>query len=143
LPGAQPPQVPPQSTSVSVPLRTPSVHDGPTQTFPVQLAPATQSLVAWHPTPMAQGGHVPPPQSVPVSAPFATPSEQLGAAHLKSVHTPLVQSPPNLHARPSPQCEQVPPQSVSVSVPFFAPSVHVAATHHPPVQTALAQSVPT
>jgi hypothetical protein len=60
---------PPQSTSVSVPFRAPSLQVGAWQTLPeqtevTQSVPARQCLVTAH------RPHAPPPQSMSVSAPF-------------------------------------------------------------------------
>jgi hypothetical protein len=69
---------PPQSTSVSVPFFTPSLHPGCVQR-PLEQYALVQSLPPMHFFPFAHAGHVPPPQSLSVSAPFSTPSLQLAA----------------------------------------------------------------
>jgi hypothetical protein len=69
---------PPQSTSVSVPLRTPSAQVGVWQTFPEQTPPAQSDATA-QPAPSVHVGHIPPPQSTSVSGPFSTPSLHAGA----------------------------------------------------------------
>ena len=72
-------QVPPQSTSVSVPFGVESVQVGSLQVLvglPVQTllrqSPATEQSLS-----LAQSGQLP-PQLTSVSLPFFTPSEQLG-----------------------------------------------------------------
>jgi hypothetical protein len=69
---------PPQSTPVSLPFSTPSLHVAFWQTPPVQT-PVVQSPPMRQPSPGPQSGQVPPPQSTSVSAPLSTPSMQVGA----------------------------------------------------------------
>lgn len=81
-------QLPPQSTSVSVPFLTPSeqveaLHMDPTQ-FAVWQSAATEQLL-----PVAHLPHVLPPQSVSVSVPFFVWSEQVGTWHVPPAHTLL------------------------------------------------------
>jgi hypothetical protein len=71
-------QDPPQSTSVSVPLRTPSVQLGAWQVDPMQ-EPESQSLPEAQCSPWVQRLGQLPPQSTSLSEPFAAPSEQDGA----------------------------------------------------------------
>jgi hypothetical protein len=68
---------PPQSTSLSVPFLTPSLHESATQRCDVVLqTPLVQSPPAEHPPPVAHlVAHVP-PQSTSVSLPSLTPSWQ-------------------------------------------------------------------
>jgi hypothetical protein len=66
---------PPQSTPVSAPSRTPSVHEGAAQR-PLTHEPTTQSLPTRQARPSAQGAQVPPPQSTSVSLPSLRPSRQ-------------------------------------------------------------------
>jgi hypothetical protein len=70
---AQGAQVPPQSTSVSVPFLTPSEQVGawhvPEHTRLVQSLATLQGCPVGH-----RAGHVVPPQSMPVSSWFAIPS---------------------------------------------------------------------
>jgi hypothetical protein len=88
LPGKQAVQVPPpQSTSLSAPFCTPSLHEGiaqvpPTHTWLVQ-SDAIEQLF-----PGAQAGQVL-PQSTSVSVPFLTPSLHEGAWQTPPAHTPL------------------------------------------------------
>jgi hypothetical protein len=89
---------PPQSTSVSAPLRTPSVHAGAWQTFPVQT-PLVQSAPVVQPWPGVQSAHVP-PQSTSVSVPLRTPSLHAGAWQTFPVQTSLVQSAPVVQSSP-------------------------------------------
>src|SRR5689334_17699859 len=74
-------QLPPQSTSVSLPFLTPSV-----QTPFEQSAPTVQTLLSAH---LLQ---VPPPQSTSVSAPFFMPSRQVPGTHLFAWQLAFVQS---------------------------------------------------
>src|SRR2546425_494158 len=77
LPAAQvDPHAPPQSTSVSVPFLTMSVHVAPAHRPAAQLI-ERQSLIATQRRPFAQALQVPPPQSTSVSAPFCAMSLQL------------------------------------------------------------------
>jgi len=69
-------QLPPQSTSVSVPFCTPSLQSGAAQVPPEQTR-LVQSIPTLQPEPGSQGGHGP-PQSGPVSPPFCWSSVQLG-----------------------------------------------------------------
>src|SRR5262245_24149448 len=64
--------LPPQSTSLSVPLRVESVHVG-ARHVPLVQTPEPQSAFAVHFLPSAQGPQEP-PQSTSVSVPFFTPS---------------------------------------------------------------------
>jgi len=81
----------------------------------------------WHcelmvqPWPAAQAQ--PPPQSVTASLPFLTPSEQVGAWHLLSLHTPDEQSEPLEQPNVSPQGKQFPPQ-----LPHICPPVQLNIT---------------
>src|SRR5690606_40831470 len=68
---------PPQSTSVSLPLRTPSSQVGAWQT-PSEHTPVAQSEPAAQTPPTAQPPQGP-PQSTSVSPPFTRPSVQEGA----------------------------------------------------------------
>jgi hypothetical protein len=151
-----PAAVPPQSTSLSFPFLTPSAglqvgamhrHGGAGQLFPVPQTPLVQSpgTAQFMPSAHFLPGAQLPPQSTLVSVPFFTESPQLGAWQLHggagqlfiTPHTPLWQSPPQLHGRdtsqraqgPSPAAQLVvpPPQSISDSVPFFTTSKQVGA----------------
>ena len=78
---------PPQSTDVSVPFFTPSVHIAPAQ-VPFEQTPVVQSPPEMHESPVAHLGHEP-PQSLSVSAPFFVPSVHVGARQVPLVHTLL------------------------------------------------------
>ncbi|MES1171648.1 MAG: hypothetical protein ABUL77_00290 [Bacteroidota bacterium] len=134
---------PPQSTSVSVPLRSRSVHSGAAQVPFTPHTPLTQSAAIAQAWPSAQrrvGAHVP-PQSTAVSVPFLTVSMQVGTAQAPAVQTPLWQLVPLApHMRPLAQDGQDPPQSTSVSVPLRVVSVQAAAAHLPVRHTPLVQS---
>jgi hypothetical protein len=125
LPFAQRGQLvePPQSTSVSPPFFTPSLHPGDWQ-MPLTHRPLVQSVFATHPRPSMHVGQPPPPQSFAVSVPFGTPSVQVGALQTPLPHTLLPQSAPALQALPAAQGVQEPPQSTSDSVPFLVWSEH-------------------
>ena len=119
--------VPPQSTSASSPLVTPSAQVGATHTLAGQTR-LWQSAETPQVLPLAQRAHEP-PQSTSVSAPFLTVSP-----HPAIWQIPLVQMPPMQLAprppqdRPAPHLfGHEPPQSASVSSPFLTPSLHVAA----------------
>src|SRR4051812_34834636 len=92
FPLPQPPQVPPpQSTSVSTPFFTVSVHVGLAHLPPLQT-PLTQSAPLPQPSPSAHGAHEP-PQSRSVSAPFLILSlheafeQRLSAPHSRSTQS--------------------------------------------------------
>jgi hypothetical protein len=129
---------PPQSTAVSVPFFTPSLHRAAAHLLLVHLplAGKMQSEFVPHGLPTAQPVQLP-PQSVSLSEPLRTMSLQAAGAHLPPVHLPLsgsLQSPFSLHTPLTAQPPQLPPQSVSVSSPFFAPSPQLAATQSPSLQ---------
>jgi hypothetical protein len=77
-------QLPPQSTSLSLPLRWPSSQLAATHSAFTQIS-LLQSEVLAQRLPFEQAGHVP-PQSMSVSEPFFALSLQLTAG---SAHTPL------------------------------------------------------
>jgi hypothetical protein len=114
---------PPQSTSVSAPLTTPSAQPWPWQSPLVQTCPS-QSVPAVQTLPAAHAGQSP-PQSTSVSLPFCTVSVHVAAAQAALKHTWVSQSVrveqpwPTAHAG-----HRGPPQSVSVSSPFIIESVH-------------------
>ena len=86
-----PQSFPPQSTSVSPPLRTRSVQLD--EHTPDAHAPLWQSVGAPHEAPSAQRGQARvPPQSTSVSPPLRTPSKQVGVMHRRELHTELSQS---------------------------------------------------
>src|SRR5690606_9627927 len=87
-------QAPPQSTSASSPLRTPSVQLPVTQR-PLTHTPLSQSAPVAQCLPLGHGAHLVPPQSTSVSSPLSTPSSQVGVSHCPLLHTPLSQSLPS------------------------------------------------
>ena len=143
-------QVPPQSTSVSVPLATASVHAAGVQVPVAPHTPLAQSPPPPHFLPSAHlrlvgAAAQVPPQSMSVSVPFETVSVHDGAAHslVALGQTWLSQSFATAHALPTSQAgHDVLPQSTSVSGPFLIPSVQVGAWQSPPMQLPLWQSVP-
>jgi len=137
-------QLPPQSTSVSVPFLVLSLQLDVWQTLVVQTKLA-QSAPAEQLLPLAQPEHIVPPQSMSLSLPFLMVSLQVGVWQIPPVQTPLVQSPATVQCSPLPHFfvgAHPPPQSASVSVPFFTPSLHDAPEQLPLVQTRLTQSLP-
>jgi hypothetical protein len=127
-------QLPPQSTSLSLPFFTMSVHEGIAHTPCVQTSDAHCEAIA-QVEPLAHGAQSP-PQSTSPSLPLRMWSLQVGAAQKPPPHTWLVQSPATWHLSPGMQGMQVPPQSVSVSEPFFTPSLQVSMRQAPAWQTA-------
>jgi len=94
------------------------------------FVPPTQSLSTLHIFPAAHLGQAP-PQSTSVSVPFFTVSVHVGAAHdfVPPLHTPVVQSAPELHFLFTPHVgPQTPPQSISDSVEFMDPSKQLTQT---------------
>jgi hypothetical protein len=86
-------QDPPQSTSVSLPFFSASLHDGAVHTcVAAGQIPLAQSAGVAHIRPVAHGGHVPPPQLTSVSVPFLTASVHEGTAQSPAAQTPLMQS---------------------------------------------------
>jgi hypothetical protein len=85
--GHGPHAAPPQSVSVSVPLRTPSLHSGDAQTRAGEQYEDTQSAEVMQAPPRGQSPQAAPPQSTPVSVPFFTPSE-----HVAIWQTPALQT---------------------------------------------------
>jgi hypothetical protein len=80
LPSWQAGHDPPQSTSLSLPFFTASVHVGAAQR-PLTQTPDAQSFPAWQLAPGAHAAHAP-PQSTAVSVPFWTWSPHVGARHV-------------------------------------------------------------
>jgi hypothetical protein len=115
--GAHPVQLPPQSTSVSLPLRTPSVQLVGWQVPFEQLA-WSQSVFATQCSVTAQRVQplLVPPQSRSVSSWFSRPSEHDGERHLPPVHSATLQSTDVAQLLPVAHGLQVPPQSTSDSV---------------------------
>jgi hypothetical protein len=84
-------QLPPQSTSVSLPFLIPSPHELPRQ-LPLEQLLLAQSVDTLQVLVVAQREQlVAPPQSTSDSPPFLTASEQVGARHVLVVpeQTPL------------------------------------------------------
>ena len=76
-PALQPWQLPPQSSAVSLPFCTPSLHDGGWQVAGVpEQTPVVQSPPIRHSSPGTQRLHRPPPQSTSVSLPSFCPLPQ-------------------------------------------------------------------
>src|SRR4051794_35894813 len=73
-------QLPPQSTSVSLPFFAPSLHCELTQVPSEPQTPETQSLALPQSLPLPHLLHSVPPQSLSLSLPLRSPSLQLGAA---------------------------------------------------------------
>jgi len=121
LPAAHPGQVPPpQSTSVSVPFLTKSVHVEALHTLVMQT-PEMQSEAIRQLLVSVHLAHELPPQSMALSDPFWMPSAHVGGRHRFPVQFPDAQSRgPLVHILLSAHLGQVPPpQSTSVSVPFL------------------------
>ena len=117
---------PPQSTPVSAPLPTPSVHAGAAQDPAPQTAEAQSSPPAqW--APGGQGAQEP-PQSTSDSEPFFCASKHVAGWQTPPLQLLLMQSPFPPHPSPAEQAPQAPPQSTSVSVPFRCPSSQAGAT---------------
>ena len=104
LPEAQSGHDPPQSTSVSLPPFSPSVHED--AQCALMHDRLTQSVSPPHFSPRPQGGHDPPPQSTSVSAPFCTVSVHCAATQMLLTHTLLAQSDPVTHSTHLPAAEQ-------------------------------------
>jgi hypothetical protein len=130
LPEAHGGQPPPQSTSVSAPFFTWSVHEGGAHAF--AHTRDAQSFATRHSSFAGHATHEP-PQSTSDSEPFWTWSLHEGEVH--DAHVPESQ-------RHGAQEAQGPPQSTPDSPPFWMPSVHVAATQWFATQCSEAQSLP-
>jgi hypothetical protein len=114
---------PPQSTPVSFPLLTPSLHAAVRHVPPPQIL-LVQSVATAQALPGPQGAQVP-PQSVAVSLPFWILSSQRGATQSSPVHTEVLQSDAIEHALPTSHFGQIgPPQFTSVSVPSRTELAH-------------------
>jgi hypothetical protein len=137
-------QLPPQSTSVSLPFCTPSPQLGVAQTPPLHTPLAQSVPNVQLPAVPQRWQLVAPPQSTSLSPPFFTTSEQLGTRQMLPTQTLLEQSVGVEQILPSAHFPQVPPpQSVSLSPPFLTPSLHVGERHvsNDVEQTALTQSL--
>jgi hypothetical protein len=93
FPATHGPQLPPQSTSVSVPFLTASEQESGAQVSPAHTR-EEQSAAERHVFPGEQGAQLVPPQSMSVSVPFLAWSEQVGCASTSC-----------LGARPAPHAE--------------------------------------
>jgi hypothetical protein len=154
VPTAQPPpfahlvlQLPPQSTAVSVPFFTPSLHVSAVHAPLVHLplAGSAQSALPEQPSPTGHFVAQEPPQSTSVSPSFFTASLHVPARQRPPEHLPLLGNTQSAFVPqpwPTPQPVQVPPQSTAVSVPFCTPSLHVAAWHVPATQCPLPGNTP-
>jgi hypothetical protein len=142
----------PQSVTSSLPLVTPSLHDGAWQQVAMSASqpavPQTslaQSSFEAHVKPSAQPLQLAPPQSMSVSSWLVAASSQLGGAHSESSpHTSLAQSLPAVQGLPAGQPGQSPPpQSVRISLPFCTLSPHATIAHSLELaqKSPLAQSV--
>ena len=107
---------PPQSTLVSLPFCTSSLHVDAWQTLAVQT-PEAQSVANLQALPARHPGQEPPPQSMSVSVPFSRKSVHSGAWQTPVQCPPPAQSAARLHTLDGAQPGQMPPQSTSVSVP--------------------------
>jgi hypothetical protein len=116
---------PPQSTSLSSPSFTPSLHAaGGALHCPFTQPREAQSAGTWHSWPSTQrAAQTGPPQSTSLSVPSTRVSAH-ASAHTPDRHAPPLQSLALLQARPSPQPLQLPPQSTSLSSPSLTPSAH-------------------
>jgi hypothetical protein len=139
LPSEQGEQAPPQSMSVSLPLRTWSEHDAVRQKEPTQDEDA-QSVATVQAAPVEHGAQVP-PQSMSDSVPFTFPSEQEGAWQTCSVQTPVLQSVPAWQVDPSGHGGQSdPPQSRSDSPGSSSALAQVGSVQMPTAQCCVTQS---
>src|SRR5262249_30612288 len=106
--------IPPQSTSVSVPFCTRSVHLG-TKHVPLEQTSLSQSSFVVHVLPGAHFAHIVPPQSISDSPEFLMPSAHDAAWHTPVVHGRSMQSEFCVQCLPTPHGWQPGPQSTSVS----------------------------
>ena len=120
---------PPQSTPVSVPFVTPSVHVATRHDCSTHT-PLWQSLGPAHIVPSGHFAHTAPPQSMDDSSWLRIESALVGARHrFASPQLLLTQSLARTHVPPVMQDTQmIPPQSMSVSSWFTSPSAQVGAT---------------
>jgi hypothetical protein len=146
LPGTHFVQLPPQSTSVSVPFftkseQTATAHLDDVQTPLVQSEPTKQAFVSAHNAEQVDPVAATPPQSRSVSVPFFTLSGHFAATHFELVQTPDEQSVAAEQVLPVGQRPQVvdPPQSTSVSPWFFVTSEQLAIWQMLLMQTAVVQ----
>ena len=130
LESAQPPQGPPQSTSLSPPFLMPSAQPGSPQ-WPLPHQPLMQFASVRQPWPRGQRGQSPAPQSTPVSTPFFWPSVHEAASQVPDAQNPVTHSAWLEHGSPV-QAGQPPPQSIPVSPPLCTPSAHAVSRQTPP-----------
>src|SRR6188768_1794787 len=114
---------PPQSRSLSSPLRISSLQCGSAQCSVVSQLRLEQSSDVRQPSPDAQGAHSVPPQSTAVSSSFRAPSVHWGSTQERWVQLRLTQSPSVIQAAPLSHAVHEPPQSTAVSSPLRWPSV--------------------
>ncbi len=120
------PQVPPQSTSLSVPFLTPSLQVGAAQVSSAAQIPSVQSVPSAQLAPSAHRVGHDPPQSTSLSLPSFLPSVQLGGEGA----LPAVRAPPSAPLGWSigvmPAAPEV-PEPVAAS-PSFEPARHPLAS---------------
>ncbi len=136
LPAAHPrAHDPPQSTSVSSPLRAPSKQLADAHAPPAHTLDA-QSTARRHVFPFPHGSGQAPPQSTSLSLPSTSPSRQDGVTHRDGapMHPPPVQSTELRHSDPSKHgTHAAPPQSTSDSAPSRTPFLQASTAASPPV----------
>src|SRR5512133_1668541 len=143
--GRQGEHTPPQSTSDSLPLRTPSPHSAARQVL-ARHTPLVQSASLLHAEPWLHAVGQLPPQSMPPSSPFWRASLQVGTLHVPDAQSLLAQFSSLTQRFPAAQrlhAVSSEPQSTSGSSWFRRPSEHVACWHIPRTQTVLWQSFST
>src|SRR5690349_7679095 len=92
--------VPPQSRSVSSPLKISSSQCASAHSNVASQLRLVQSSSRRHPAPGGQGPHSGPPQSKAVSSPFCEPSAHWGSTHRRWAQLRLTQSPSTKHSAP-------------------------------------------
>jgi hypothetical protein len=136
------PQLPPQSTSVSLAFLNPSLQLGAAHINIVGLQnPFAQSAATKQALPSTHFGHFAPPQSIAVSDPSFVPFEQPGPTQTPPVHKLVSQSSAVTQCRPAPHgAQRDPPQSKSVSSPFLSPSLQLGPSASGLVSTSVVTS---
>src|SRR5262249_750622 len=138
---------PPQSTSVSFPVLSPSSQWLATHTLPFQK-PEAQSVALLTATPRAHFAQSLPPQSTPASVASFWPSAHCSATLRYGLVVGLAPQDPEAQSRltrqPFPTAQRVPqlapPQSMSVSSASVTPSPHRSVEHTPLLHTEAAHS---
>jgi hypothetical protein len=131
---------PPQSTSVSEPFFTPSVHVAAEQVPAAEQRNETQSPSHRHAASVPHPSQEP-PQSWSLSVPFFDWSRQDGSVQRPALQIPERQSDPSEQmAFVEHGPHTTPPQSMSVSVPPLDASPHVAMRQMPDWHTFVVQS---